>query len=104
MDELAMYTKVRVALNKGNTWKVHIITLAFLVLFIGGGSQVLANAAATGIKPSDLKPITIMARNKMSAGDPVKISACIFFANERHSLTKLVALNGDDGTVILRCH
>lgn len=98
-----MYTKVRVALSRGNTWKVHIITLAFLVLFIGGGSQVLANAAATGIKPSDLKPITAMARNKVNAGDPVKVSACIFLTSERHSLTKLAVLNGDDSTLIRRC-
>src|SRR5579885_3187105 len=103
MDELAMSTKVRAALRAGNAWKVHIATLAFLVLFIGGGSQVLANAAAANIKPSDLKPIKIMAKGKIDEGDPVKISSCIFLANERHALIKLVALNGDGSLLIRRC-
>lgn len=98
-----MLTKVRVVLRSGNAWKVHIVTLAFLVLFIGGGSQVLASAAASNIKPSDLKPIKIMAKGKIDAGDPVKISTCVFFANERHALTKLVEINDDGGAFIRRC-
>ncbi|HZO71663.1 MAG TPA: hypothetical protein VFB60_05630 [Ktedonobacteraceae bacterium] len=98
-----MLTKVRVILRSGNAWKMHIITLALLVIFIGGGSQVLASAAAASIKPSDLKPIKIMAKGKIDDGDPVIISTCIFFANQRHVLTKLVELNGDGSVLIRRC-
>ncbi|HEU5227403.1 MAG TPA: hypothetical protein VFU49_06285 [Ktedonobacteraceae bacterium] len=99
-----MFTKVQLALSRRNVWQVHGVTLALLVLFVGGGSQVLANAAATGIKPADLKPIKIMAQGKMISGDPVKISSCIFVANERHSLSKLFELNGDDGALLLHCN
>lgn len=98
-----MYTKIRTALRGGNAWKVHIITLTLLVLFIGGGSQVLANVAATGIKPSDLKPIQVMAKAKIADGDPVKVNVCMFFARERRAMAKLVALNGDGGTFTRRC-
>lgn len=98
-----MLTKVRVILRSGNTWKMHIITLALLVIFIGGGSQVLASAVAASIKPSDLKPIKIMAKGKIADGDPIKISTCIFFVNQRHTLTKLVELNGDGSVLIRRC-
>jgi len=98
-----MLTKIRVVLRSGNAWKVHIVTLTFLVLFIGGGSQVLASAAASNIKPADLKPITIMAKGKIGVGDPVKISTCMFFANQRHALTKLVEINDDGRALIRRC-
>src|SRR5689334_6743306 len=104
MDELTMFTKVQLALSRRNAWQVHSITLALLVLFVGGGSQVLANAAATGIKPSDLKPVKVMAQGKIASGDPAKISACVFVAHERHTLSKLFVLNSDDGAVLLHCN
>lgn len=46
--------QLRETLKKINAWQIRIITLAFLVVFVGSGSQFLANAFAAGIEPEAL--------------------------------------------------
>ena len=41
-------TKFRIAINNINAWQIRIVTLSFLVLFIGSSSQILVNALAAG--------------------------------------------------------
>ena len=41
-------TRLRRAISKVNAWQIRIVTLSFLVLSIGSGSQFLVNAFAAG--------------------------------------------------------
>ena len=44
-------TKLRIAIYKVNAWQIRIVTLSFLVICIGSGSQFLVNALAAGAEP-----------------------------------------------------
>lgn len=44
-------TRLRIAIHKVNAWQIRIVTLSFLVLCIGSGSQFLVNALAAGTEP-----------------------------------------------------
>ena len=44
-------TKLRIAIHKVNAWQIRIVTLSFLVICIGSGSQFLVNAFAAGAEP-----------------------------------------------------
>ena len=53
-----MTSKLRIALDKVNVWKVRVVALSILVLLVGGSSQVLVNALAVGTESEAAIPKT----------------------------------------------
>ena len=67
-------SRLRIALDKVNVWKVRVVALSFLVLLIGGSSQVLVNAMAAGTESEAAIPKTTIVILNTSTSIPTSTS------------------------------
>lgn len=87
-----------------NAWKVRVIALACIVLFVGIGSQVLVNAFASSAT-TNMAVLTVEASSqeiRMTDGRWAYEGACIV-SRKQFPLGTVIALYNQDGTFNRQC-
>ncbi|HLJ36767.1 MAG TPA: hypothetical protein VKU38_24125 [Ktedonobacteraceae bacterium] len=87
-----------------NAWRVRIVALGCIVLFVGIGSQVLVNALAASSGP-ELDTVKVTASTfsgRMTDGNWSYAGACIV-SPDQFSLGSIIALYNSDGSFNLQC-
>lgn len=96
----------RSVFNVKNAWRVRMVALGCIVLFVGIGSQVLANALAdtdtTGPETNTIKVTASMFSGKMADGNWSYTGACIV-SPDQFSLGSVIALYNADGSFNRQC-
>ncbi len=104
MKKELLLTMLLKALNWNNAWRIHIVALGCLVLFLGIGSQVLVNAfAATGNQ--EMNPISVSASSqnaRMTDGNWTHAGACAVSPTQ-FPLGSIIALYNIDGSFNRQC-
>jgi hypothetical protein len=87
-----------------NAWRVRIVALGCIVLFVGIGSQVLVNAlaASSGPEPNTVKVTASTFSGRMTDGNWSYAGACIV-SSDQFSLGSIIALYNSDGSFNLQC-
>ena len=87
-----------------NAWRVRIVALGCIVLFVGIGSQVLVNAlaASSGPEPDTVKVTASTFSGRMTDGNWSYAGACIV-SPDQFSLGSIIALYTSDGSFKLQC-
>ena len=97
---------LRSALSWKNTWRVHIVALGCIVLFLGVGSQVLVNAvAATDNNNNELTTLAVSAytqNGRMTDGNWTHEGACAVSLSQ-FPLGTIIALYNADGSLNRQC-
>jgi hypothetical protein len=94
----------RSVFNVKNAWRVRMIALGGIVLFVGIGSQVLANAlaATSGPETNTVKVTASTFSGKMADGNWSYTGACIV-SPDQFSLGSVIALYNSDGSFNRQC-
>ncbi len=87
-----------------NAWRVRIVALGCIVLFVGVGSQVLVNAlaATSGPEPTIVKVTASTFSGRMTDGNWSYAGACIV-SPDQFPLGSIIALYNNDGSFKLQC-
>ncbi len=87
-----------------NAWRVRIVALGCIVLFVGVGSQVLVNAlaATSGPEPNIVKVTASTSSGLMTDGNWSYTGACIV-SLDQFPLGSIIALYNSDGSFNLQC-
>lgn len=87
-----------------NAWRVRIVALGCIVLFVGVGSQVLVNAlaATSGPEPNIVKVTASTFSGRMTDGNWSYAGACIV-SPDQFPLGSIIALYDNDGSFNLQC-
>ncbi|HEV7237133.1 MAG TPA: hypothetical protein VGN15_13175 [Ktedonobacteraceae bacterium] len=97
-------TMLRSALSWKNAWRVRIVALGCIVLFLGVGSQVLVNAVAATGNP-EMTPISVSAYSqnaRMADGNWTHAGACAVSLSQ-FPLGTIIALYNIDGSFNRQC-
>ena len=101
-----MLTMLRSALSWKNAWRIRIVALGFIVLVVGGGSQVLVNAfAADADTDAGLAAVKVSAyaiNGRMADGNWTYLGACAV-ETAQFPLGSIIALYNTDGTFNRQC-
>ncbi len=95
---------LRSALSWKNAWRIRIVTLGCIVLFLGIGSQVLVNAVAATGNP-EMTPISVSAYSqnaRMADGTWTHTGACAVSLSQ-FPLGTIIALYNVDGSFNRQC-
>ena len=95
---------LRRSLSWENAWRIRIVALGCIVLFLGIGSQVLVNAFAATGNP-EMTPISVSAYSqnaRMADGNLTHVGACAVSLNQ-FSLGTIIALYNIDGSFNRQC-
>ncbi len=85
-----------------NAWRIRIVALGFIVLAVGGGSQILVNAFAADPDMVTLKVSVYTSSGKMADGNITYLGACSVSLSQ-FSLGTILALYNSDGTFDRQC-
>jgi len=85
-----------------NAWRIRIVALGFIVLAVGGGSQILVNAFAASPDMNTLKVTAYTSSGKMADGNITYLGACAVSPSQ-FSLGTILALYNSDGTLDRQC-
>lgn len=87
-----------------NAWRVRIVALGCIVLFVGIGSQVLVNAlaASSGPEPNIVKVTASTFSGQMTDGNWSYAGACIV-SPDQFPLGSIIALYNSDGSFNRQC-
>ncbi len=87
-----------------NAWRVRIVALGCIVLFVGVGSQVLVNAlaASSGPDPDTIKVTVSPFAGRMTDGNWSYAGACIV-STDQFPLGSILALSNNDGSFKIQC-
>jgi hypothetical protein len=85
-----------------NAWRIRIVALSFIVLAVGGGSQILANTLAAGADMITLKVTVNTTSGRMADGNITYLGACAV-SSTQFSLGTILALYNLDGTFNRQC-
>ena len=87
-----------------NAWRVRIVALGCIVLFVGVGSQVLVNALAASDDPGTT-PVKVTASTfagRMADGNWSYVGACAV-SPDQYPLGSIIALYNSDGSFNRQC-
>lgn len=97
---------LRSGLNWKNAWRIRIVALGCIVLFLGVGSQVLVNAfAADSNTDTGVVPVTVSAyamNGPMADGNWTHVGACAISPSQ-FPLGTIIALYNPDGSFNRQC-
>jgi hypothetical protein len=85
-----------------NAWHIRIVALGFIVLAVGGGSQILVNALAAGPDMITLKVTAYTSSGHMADGNITYLGACAVSPSQ-FFLGTILALYNADGTLDRQC-
>lgn len=87
-----------------NAWRVRIVALGCIVLFVGIGSQVLVNAlaATSGLEPATVKVIASTFSGRMTDGNWSYAGACAV-SPDQIPMGSVIALYNSDGSFNRQC-
>src|SRR5438132_11126610 len=88
---------LRSALSWKNTWRIRIVALGMIVLFVGVGSQVLVNAVAANAELATVKVTVYTTSGKMADGRWAYLGACAVSVSQ-FPLGTILALYNPDGS------
>src|SRR5258708_27712018 len=91
-------TMFRTMLGWKNAWRIRIVALGFIVLAVGGGSQILVNTLAAGADMITLKVTVNTTSGRMADGNITYLRACTS-SSTQFSLGTILALNNFVGTL-----
>jgi 3D (Asp-Asp-Asp) domain-containing protein len=95
-------TMFRTMLGWKNAWRIRIVALGFIVLAVGGGSQILVNSLASGPDMITLKVTAYTTSGRMADGNITYPGACAV-SSTQFSLGTVLALYNLDGTFNRQC-
>jgi hypothetical protein len=95
-------TMFRTMLGWKNAWRIRIVALGFIVLAVGGGSQILVNTLAAGADMITLKVTVNTTSGRMADGNITYLGACAV-SSTQFSLGTVLALYNLDGTFNRQC-
>ena len=92
----------RSALSWKNAWRIRTVALGFIVLLVGIGSQMLANAVASGAEPATIKVTVSTESGRMADGNWRHVGACAV-SLAQFPLGTTLALYNADGSLAGQC-
>jgi len=92
----------RSVLSWKHAWRIRTVALGFIVLLVGIGSQMLANAVASGAEPATFKVTVSTESGRMADGNWTHVGACAV-SLAQFPLGTTLALYNADGSLAGQC-